>query len=443
MNIQIQNKILFQFLPKRAKNFFLYFIFLFSFHSSVFSQNWLWARNPSGTGEDEGMAVSTDAAGNVFIAGGFAAPMLTFGSTTLINGGNNNTDVFLAKYDANGNVLWAKGAGGTGNEIANAVCADVFGNVYVCGNYSGPTLVFGSTTLNNASGEDIFIAKYDAVGNVLWAKSSVGTGTNEGYSVTTDANGNAFITGYFGGPSITFGSVTLANAGSDDIFFVKYDPSGTVQWAKRAGGTSFDIANSVGTDASGNIFITGRFFNTITFGVTSLTSSGGADVFIAKYDTGGNVLWAKKAGSTGNDMSFSVSSGVGGNAVITGAFYSPTLTFGSTVLSNSALCNVFIAKYDASGSVLLAKSAAGSMTAFGKSVSMDNSGNITAVGLADSGPSISFDATLFNLDPSENYYIVKYDSGGNVQCASVLAGGVDDLAVSADNNGGGVRHRRF
>src|SRR5258706_6575866 len=94
-----------------------------------FSQNWLWAR--AATGVAEGLSVATDASGNVFVTGYFVSDSITFGTTTLVNAGATNTDIFLAKYDGNGNVLWAKSAGGTPVDVGWCVATDASGNVFI------------------------------------------------------------------------------------------------------------------------------------------------------------------------------------------------------------------------------------------------------------------------------------------------------------------------
>src|SRR5690606_8330373 len=123
-------------------------------------------------------------------------------------------------------------------------------------------------------------------------KSADGIYGDGGYGISTDANGNVLVTGFFGSPSITFGSTTLTNAsstGKDELFIVKYDPNGNVLWAKSAGGINGDWGNSISTDANGNVLLTGYFSSSsITFGSTTLTNAGSYDIFIAKYDSSGN-----------------------------------------------------------------------------------------------------------------------------------------------------------
>ena len=148
----------------------------------------------------------------------------------------------------------------------------------------------GSSTLTSTNG-NLFIAKYDASGNVLWAKSTAGAGDDgTGNSVSADAGGNVFVTGYFTSPTLTFGITTLTNAGGGggsfpyDIFIAKYDAGGNVLWAKSVGGTGWDQGNSVSADAGGNVFVTGSFSSlSLTFGSPTLTLAGNNDVFIASH----------------------------------------------------------------------------------------------------------------------------------------------------------------
>ena len=188
--------------------------------------------------------------------------------------------------------------------------------------------------------------KYDTSGNVTWAKSAGGTSNGSlGNSVATDATGNIYVTGYFGSPTVTFGTTTLTNAGIGNIFIVKYDSNGNVIWAKSAGGIASDYANSVATDATGNIYITGFFSSSsITFGTTTLTNAGNTDIFIAKYDINGNVICAKSAGGASNDQGNSVATDANGSTYITGRFASPSITFRTTTLTNLGTYDVFIAK---------------------------------------------------------------------------------------------------
>ena len=424
--------------------------FLLSFSTSVFSQNWLWAKSVNGAAfiADEGYSVSADANGNVFVTGDFNSGSITFGSVTLIraSGGFTACDVFIAKYDASGNALWAKSAGGPGGfsggtNIGYSVSADASGNAFVTGYFSGSPLTFGTIILSKTgSAFDIFIAKYDSNGNILWAKNAGGANDDKGYSVSADPIGNVFVTGSFKSPTISFGTIILTNMNVNfaDIFIAKYDASGNILWAKNIGGTDNDEGSSVSADLGGNIFVTGYFQSpTITFGTTILTNAAisKTDIFITKYDASGNLLWVNNAGGTGNDGGFSVSRDPVGSVFLTGYFDSPGISFSSITLTSVGAKDMFITKYDAGGNVLWVKSGGGIGIDVGYSVSADANGNVFVGGAFTNTTTITFDATTLtppvgSVDP---IFILKYDVNGNLLCTSILASGGDDaFGISAD-----------
>jgi len=186
----------------------------------------------------------------------------------------------IALFAQNGDWLWAKQAGGASNDESYNIAVDANGNSYVTGNFTG-SATFGSTTLTSSGYNDIFVAKLDINGNWLWAKQAGGTGWDYGFVIAVDDNGNSYVTGYFSG-SVTFGTTTLTSSGYEDIFVAKLDRNGNWLWAKKAGGTSDDIGYGIAVDANGNSYVTGYFEESATFGTTTLMSSGSRDIFVAK-----------------------------------------------------------------------------------------------------------------------------------------------------------------
>lgn len=192
---------------------------------------------------------------------------------------------------------WVKSMGGNSNDQSWQVATDRNGNVYAAGYYISATADFnaGGTggVITNAGDYDAFLAKYDAGGNFLWAKSIGGGGTDQGYGVNTDGAGNVYVTGYFQSPTMdlnpggTGGTITNAGGGND-IFVVKYDAGGNFLWAKDMGGSGDDYGRTVVIDAGGNVYVTGYFgsttadFNPGGSGGSTLTSAGGIDIFLAK-----------------------------------------------------------------------------------------------------------------------------------------------------------------
>lgn len=293
------------------------------------SGNVLWAKT---LGEANSVSNAIDASGNVYVTGGF------FDSTAT---------AIIRKFDNSGNLIWQQGA--TGNYTTPSICTDSSGNSYVTGCFMSTTMTFGSTTItNNSNGWIIFVVKYDSSGNVVWAKSEGTYGSLYIPSISTDDNGNCYVTGYFNGSYAKFGNIVLTNAGYENIFIVKLDNIGNVAWAKRAGGAGAHEGRCIKTDKNGNSYITGMFTGVSSFGNTNLFSVGGNDVFVAKYDSSGNVFWAQKAGGSNGDIGNGISIDTSGNSYITGCFFSPFTYFDGTVLTNcDTITNpaeIFVAK---------------------------------------------------------------------------------------------------
>jgi hypothetical protein len=207
---------------------------------------------------------------------------------------------------------------------------------------------FGGTTLTSAGEYDVFVAKYDAAGNVLWAKSAGGESeVTAGSGVATDGLGNVFLTGAFGG-SATFGDSTLTSAGDREVFVAKYHAFGNVLWAKSAGGVELDVGLGIATDVSGNVFLTGAIGDSATFGGTTLTSAGDRDVFVAKYDAFGNVLWAESAGGISIDDGYGVATDGSSNVLVTG-YFEDSADFGGTTLTSAGYRAIFVIKMGPNG----------------------------------------------------------------------------------------------
>jgi hypothetical protein len=363
--------------------------------------NVLWAKSAIGVGQkdDIGQSISIDANGNVYVIGLFYSSSITFGTITLTNSGINTDDIFVVKYNSNGNVLWAKREGGTYYDEGKSISTDANGNVLITGNFSSSTLSLGTTTLTSGGmfSWNFFVVKYDSNGNTLWAKGAGGTLGELANSISADVNGNVFVIGIFSSPSLSLGTTTLTNSGLSDIFVVKYDINGNVLWAKGAGGTDDDLAYSVSTDANGNVFMSGSFKSqTISFGTTTLTNVNVGSYFVTKYDTNGNMLWAKSAGGTNYDAGYGTSADGNGNVYVTGCFYSSSLSFGLTTLTNANTglneSDMFVVKYDANGNVLWAKSQGGIDQDVGHALSVNASGDIFVTGHFHNYP-IAFGST--------------------------------------------------
>ncbi|MEW6470257.1 MAG: T9SS type A sorting domain-containing protein [Bacteroidota bacterium] len=396
--------------------------------------SWVWAQRAGGANTDYAYSVCSSSSGDVYSAGVFYSASIAFGSTTLTNLSTASADIFLVKYDASGNVLWARAAGSAADDAATSVATDASGNVYVTGWFSGASIAFGSYTLVNASpgSGDIFLAKYDAAGNVLWAVRTGGADWDLPQCVAADQpGGDVYITGGFS-LSCTFASSTVSSAGAIDAFLAKYDASGNELWIRTAGGANNDLPNGIAIDALGRIYQAGGFASaSITFGSSTLTNAGPGfpDIFFVKYDAAGNVIWATREGGGDNDHAVWASRVVNGEVYITGHYHSASFTVGSTTLNNSGMGDVFVMKYDTAGTVMWSKSHGGSDNDFAYSVLADAAGNAWACGMYMSA-GVSFGPySLTNAAAgNEDVFIAKYDSAGAVLWAGSYGGPGDDFA---------------
>ncbi len=435
-------------------NTFLHLIVIIVFvmaelHLKAQAPEWMWVTNATGP-DNFGRAesVTTDAAGNVYAAGYFDCSAITFGAYTLTGPNNGNEQLSLVKYDPSGNVLWAKGATGIYGNSANSVAVDKSGNVYITGSFENSDIKFGTTTLINSGSADIFLVKYDADGNVVWAKSAGSTYSDISVAVKTGPNGEVYISGLFSSNTLSFGSTILTKIGVNsyiyDTFLAKYDTDGNVLWAKSAGGEFYDTAHSLAVDDEGNAYVAGEFESpTMTFGANTITNTetggGHSDIYLAKYDTDGNVIWAKSAGGSDVDVANSIALDKLGNLFLTGDFRSPALAFGSTTLTSSApgYHNIFIAKYNANGDEIWARGTGGDFNNTSQSVATDNAGNAYITGYISSSGMPFGDFTLFNPVTSAGIiFIVKYDTYGNViWVKSTIESGSYGKAIAVDNSG--------
>ncbi len=396
------------------------------------AQTWQWLSAANGTTSSNGTSGCTDQNGNVFITG-FYLGSTTFGTNTLQAATAPGNNIYLVKYDPSGNVLWAKNSiCGTGStDDIWSVCADPVGNSIITGRIGSSQIGFGTHTLTNNSLQE-FIVKYDSNGNVLWAKTSEGDAIGEG--VSTDAAGNIYQTGSFN-TTVAFDSFTL-NANGSNIFIVKYDPNGTVLWAKNSVCNDFfnNGVSSISTDANGNSVITGVHSSSVlAFDTHSITTNHIQNIFTAKYDGNGNALWAKTVNGNAPDVSRSVSTDNSGNTYITGNYSSSPFIFGTSTLTTTGN-DIFTAKYDLSGNELWAVSATGT-NIVGYSISSYAGGLFIAGSMDSNGTPIVFGTSTLSppLGFADPCFIAQLDPNGNVVFANSLKSGGDDwINVSTD-----------
>jgi hypothetical protein len=398
--------------------------------------DFLWAAQAGGAAHsDIAYAIATDSSDNSIVTGCFY-DTATFGDTTLVSAGSY--DIFIATYDGAGELLWVAQEGGTYNDNASSIVIDRWGSFILTGGFYGSTSTIGDSTFVSVGSGDIFVAKYDEDGDFLWAAQAGGAGVADNiHGVATDDSGNVIVTGSFSGTA-TFGDTALSSEGSLDIFVAKYDSGGNFLWAARAGGTDIDEGRSIATDESGNSMVTGRFVGTASFGDTTLVAAGYRDVFIAKYDRAGGLLWVVQAGGTADTWGYGIATDGSGNSIVTGELRD-TATFGDTTLVSAGGYDIFIAKCDNAGNFLWAAQAGGTRDDHGWGITTDDSGNVIVTGYFGSQPATFGDTTLTS-EGSFDIFIAKYDSAGDFLWAA-QAGGISEdggFGVTTDDSGNPV-----
>lgn len=406
-------------------------------------------------------SLKADALGNTYITGSFigTADFDPDAGVARLTGTAPYT-IFFAKYDADGNYVYAKQLAGADSAWGTAITVGADGTVYITGVFKG-TVDFdpgkGVAQLTSAGDIDIFLAKYDTRGNYVYAKRMGGKSDDRSTAIAVDGSGNVAIAGYFFGTADFDpgkGVAELSSSGGCDIFLAKYDAQGKYIYAKVIGGTGYDSASGIAFATDGTLYMTGSFERTVDFdpgsGIAERSSAGYKDLFLAHYDGNGNFIFANRMGGKGKDQSNAIAVDGTGSAYITG-FYEDTVDFdpgeGVAALVSPKPCALFLAKYDANGHYVYAKSVAGGKGAIGTGVVADLHGNAYITGYFEG--TVDFDpgeATAQLTSPGRtkgmpgyenDTFIAKYDPIGKYVYAKSIGGkGYDrGTAIAMDAKG--------
>ena len=432
-----------------------------------------WAARVGGTGAEIGYSIYNDPSNNVYLTGEFGGAAVSFYNADgtyfnqVLNSGN--LDAFVVKYNSNGVAQWCTRIAGTGADSGIAIVCDSSSNVYVTGSYTGTVTIFNFDktafgTLSNSGGTDIFVAKYDTNGMAQWATRISTANTDVGRGIAVDTNDNVLVTGSYNNTATVFnadGSTfgTLAISGNLDVFVVKYNSSGAVQWTTRIASSGSDAGFSIVCDSSDNVIVCGQIsptatvfssdgstFGTITSSVTT--------AFVVKYNSSGIAQWRARIDASSSDQSRGVACDSSGNIYMTGLYSGGTATVfnfdGTTfgTLANSGSNDAFLVKYNSSGTVQWATRIASSNSDVGYGIAIDSASNVYVTGQF-SGTTFLGTVTIFNAGGSTfgtlslnnvsttAAFLVKYNSNGVVQWATriVSSSTIVGFAVSIDTTG--------
>ena len=409
--------------------------------------NLIWVKNAGGVSYDSGNGITTLSDNSLVLAGVFYEDA-TFGldepnQTVLVSAGEG--DIFIARYYPDGTLLWAKSAGGSDNDYANGIATFSDNSIVVTGSFFGMA-TFGlgeanQTVLTSTGIDDIFIARYNSDGTLLWAKRAGGSGHDWGHGITTLSDNSTVVTGGFNN-SATFGlgetnPTVVTSAGRADIFIAQYNTDGTHAWVKRAGGLDDDEGLGITALLDNSTVVTGYYHGTATFGQgepneTVLTSSW-EDIFTARYNPNGMLSWVKCGGATVDGRGYGVTTLSDNSTVVTGFFYG-TAVFGQgednqTILVSAGSTDIFIAHYNPNGTLSWANCAGGLDVdhGYGITVLSDNSIVITGDfrGSATFGEGEPNEIVLVSVEGND-IFIARYNPDGELSWAK-CAGGMTDF----------------
>jgi len=402
----------------------------------------LWAKRAGGTAGDLATAVKSDRFGHIYVAGSYSTSA-SFDGTTLSNPLSTRNNVFLANYDATtGDLRWVKQGATTSccvEQTATAIAVDNTGNAYLTGGFTNitfdplPKMYAAGSSEFNGGYPDIYIVKYNGDGIPQWQTRA---GTFEpshfynfemGNDIAVDGSGNLYVTGSFNGSSSSptnFGSFDLVSDGGGgfhegNFFLAKYNQSAASwEWAVQGGGTANDFGKSVSLDNAGNIYVSGYFESTGNFGSSNLSSIGGSDYFIAKFNGNGVQQWIQPV-EGGAFVTHSISKAdADGNLYFTGIFQG-AVTVGGSALVSGGYDNSYIGKWNSNGDVQWVKHIPGNYYAHLSSLDIGSNGAIYVASLF--AGTETFDCTTLTSEGFNNLAVAKLGPPSSAEAPAVQA----------------------
>ncbi|MBN2093273.1 hypothetical protein JW964_26855, partial [candidate division KSB1 bacterium] len=346
--------------------------------------DFIWANQFGSIGNEYARKITRDRSGNYYIAGEYHNAF-DFGGTLLKY--KDSREIFLAKLEADGDLLWVKSIVGSENQSVADITCDSYGNCFLIGGTNW-TIYFDTDSLPcwNDHG-DVFVLKFNSAGKLEWSMKGHGAEIAKINACATDENGNCYITG--GGELIHFKNKSIVGP-----YLVKISGDGNSEWARSV--RSFNSPVDIAVDGYANCYLIANRYE---------------DVAIFKYNAQGDTIWTRTLKGGGITLR-SIACDFGGNTVITGSFESK-VTIGNTTLNSKAKSDMFVAKMDSKGNFLWAKSSGGAGTDKGLGISMDKFNNIFVTGYM--AGNATFDETTLPNPQGTDLFVACYDKDGNLQ----------------------------
>lgn len=388
-----------------------------------------WSRAFGAEGQDYAVGLAVDADGNVYLTGMFTGTA-NFGGADLTSQ-DGSADIFLASFTAAGAHRWSKRLGGSGEDSGEYLAVDAAGNVYLTGEFSG-TADFGGGAVTS-QGLDAFVASFTGAGGYRWSRTLGGPASDSGAGVAIDGSGNVYWVGSFR-QSASIGPALLTSQGMSDTFVVSLAPSGAYRWSKTYGGVGEDYGSAIAVDPGGNVSATGRFFESVDFGGGVLTARGQDDVYIVSTTAAGTHRWQRSVGGLGEDAPFDLVADGSGNLYLTGRFQE-SVDFGSGSVQSNGGSDIFLASYGSDGSPRWSRGIGGTANDAGRRLAVDGAGNVFMAGLYDGTADPGGGAVTSN--GGADLLVASYSSTGVPCWQLSLGGTADEAGYGIAVDGSG------
>ncbi len=371
-----------------------------------------WVTSLGGNKYEQSNGIAVAPCGDVYQVGFFQQQL---GNLTTVG----TEDGFIAKYNSAGDLIWLKNLGGTSTDRLSGITIINDNQIVVSGEIKGTLRYNATDSLVALDRLDALVLSIDSSGQVQWAKIGSGLGDDSAVDITHNANGTICVTGYFE-QNLQTDQTIIQSFGNRDAFIWALDTNGQTQWTKKLGWLGFDEGLALAMDDDYG-YITGLYRDQIVVDNDTLLGKLGADIFVTKFDhRTGQSQWTKTVGGPSSDRVQSVAVDQQGNICITG-WYSANITVQGTTLLDRQEEDAYLIKFDSNGQLVWAKSLGHEFDERGYEVGFDPQDNVYLMGTLDSLLIIGGDSlTNRHLNRPADIFIAKFDAQGDYKWSQTL-----------------------
>jgi hypothetical protein len=374
-----------------------------------------WSQYYGGVDHQIGRTIATDSEGNIYFAGEF------MGVINVGDGWHYSADVydiFLAKFDPDGNPVWSTSFPGANNQFVNRLDVQDNGDVVIVGQFAG-SVDFGDTLLVSAGGYDAYAAKFSTDGVHIWSQRFGDAGRQECHGVAIGSGGATYLIGFFDG-TIDLGGGPLTSAGGYDVWLAELSNGGTHVWSKRFGDASDQIGYGIDVSPGGGLAITGHAKGTINLGGGPLTSAGDYDMFVARFTTAGIHQWSHLYGDAAQQAGFAVKINDVTNELTALGQFQGMIDMGGGPLTSAGLSDVCLARLTPAGFHIWSRRFGGTQGDYPRGVALYPSGKLALTGFFEGTADFGGDQPLTSAGATDIFF-ATYDAMG-IHCTSQCVG---------------------